>query len=349
MSILDHWHPVLKTSDLARGSVRGVKLGGHSIAVFRAMDGKLGAIDDKCVHRRMKLSLGTIEDDRLVCRYHGWSFARDGQGRSPSTPYMHACIVSFDCGDANGAIWIKRPGIDLPLPCLAIEGWKPVGVVINRIKAPLELVIDNFSEVEHTVAAHPDFGFDARKAGNVVVQLDLSDDSITVRNQGPAKMPPVGTRVLAWVRPGDQFHSNYTFRFDPPRSSVSHFWTNPESGRERMSKYHLFHYFVPEDAKNTLIVTFGYFQSRWPIFAQIGPHVGWFVRHKIRTTVDEDALILENLADDSTHLDGMKLSRFDRVLGLTRERIHRIYYGDTESQKPTAHAGTLAATSGVTS
>jgi phenylpropionate dioxygenase-like ring-hydroxylating dioxygenase large terminal subunit len=348
MSVLDHWHPVLKTSDLARGCVRGVKLSGYSIAVFRTMDGELGAIEDKCVHRRMKLSLGTIEDDRLVCRYHGWSFESNGQGRSPATPYMHACIASFDCGDANGAIWIKRPGTDQPLPRLAIEGWKAVGVVINRIKAPLQLVIDNFSEVEHTVAAHPDFGFDARTAGKVVVQMDLSDDSITVRNQGPAKMPPAGTRVLAWVRPGDQFHSNYTFRFDPPRSSVSHFWTNPATGLERMSKYHLFHYFVPEDEKNTQIVTFGFFQSRWPLFAHIGQHVGWFVRHKIEATVNEDALILENLADDSTHLDGMKLSRFDRVLGLTRERIQRIYYGGKEFPQSDAGTETLTATSGVT-
>jgi hypothetical protein len=38
--------------------------------------------------------------------------------------------------------------------------------------------------------------------------------------------------------------------------------------------------------------------------------------------------ILEGLADKSTAIDGMKLSRFDRVLGLNRERIERIYRGN---------------------
>ena len=349
MRLLDYWHPILRTSDLPPGRVRAVKIAGYSIALFRTADGKLGAIEDKCVHRRMKLSVGTIANDRLVCRYHGWSFARDGQGRSPSTPYMHACISSFDCVDAEGAIWVKQRGIEQPVPRLAIEGWKSVGVVINGIHAPLELVIDNFSEVEHTVAAHPDFGFDPRTAGRVVVQMDMTDDSITVQNRGPAKMPPTATKIMAGIRPGDQFHSNYTFRFDPPQSSVSHYWTDPETGRERMSKYHLFHFFVPEDARNTQIVTFGFFQSRWPLFPRIGQYFSWFVRRKIRATVDEDALILENLADNSTNLEGMKLSRFDRVLGLTRERIHRIYYGEIESPPLATDAGILASNAIVTS
>ena len=64
-----------------------------------------------------------------------------------------------------------------------------------------------------------------------------------------------------------------------------------------MSKYHLFHYFVPEDEANTLVVTFGFFQSRWPLFPYYGPYLGRFIRRKIWTTVDEDARILENLAD----------------------------------------------------
>ena len=47
----------------------------------------------------------------------------------------------------------------------------------------------------------------------------------------------------------------------------------------------------------------------------------------MRATVDEDAFLLENLADKSPGLDGMKLSRFDPILGMTRERLRRIYDG----------------------
>jgi hypothetical protein len=49
------------------------------------------------------------------------------------------------------------------------------------------------------------------------------------------------------------------------------------------------------------------------------------IRKMLDHEIKLDVRILENLADKSTHLDGMKLSRFDRVLGLNRERIDKIY------------------------
>ena len=47
-------------------------------------------------------------------------------------------------------------------------------------------------------------------------------------------MPPFDTRLAIGLRRGDHFHSDYTFRFDPPRSSVTHFWTHPETGRRAL-------------------------------------------------------------------------------------------------------------------
>ena len=41
-----------------------------------------------------------------------------------------------------------------------------------------------------------------------------------------------------------------------------------------------------------------------------------------------DVRILEGLADKNPSIEGMKLSRFDRVLGLNRERIESIYRGN---------------------
>ena len=54
--------------------------------------------------------------------------------------------------------------------------------------------------------------------------------------------------------------------------------------------------------------------------------MSWLFRRKIRQALEEDAFILENLADKSPDLAGMKLSRFDPILGWTRERLRRIYY-----------------------
>jgi hypothetical protein len=52
---------------------------------------------------------------------------------------------------------------------------------------------------------------------------------------------------------------------------------------------------------------------------------GWILRRQLDWEIQLDVRILEGLADKSTAIDGMKLSRFDRVLGFNRERIERIY------------------------
>jgi hypothetical protein len=43
----------------------------------------------------------------------------------------------------------------MPVPEVDQTGYIPVGVTIHRSRAPMPLVMDNFSEVEHTVAMHP--------------------------------------------------------------------------------------------------------------------------------------------------------------------------------------------------
>lgn len=325
--MLRFWHPVLSSRALRPGRAIGIQVAGRRLALFRSRDRQLGAMDDQCAHRRMKLSLGRVEDGRLICPYHGWSFTRDGQGESPSAPKMHACITSYDCAEIADVIWIKACGSAQPLPSFAMDGWTFAGAVFNQLRAPLELVIDNFSEIEHTVTTHADFGIDRNCASDAVMQLESTDDAITVRNHGPAKMPPLDTRFAVGWRQGDLFHSNYTFRFDPPQSAVDHLWTSAGTSCERLLKYHVVHYFVPSDETMTTIVTFGFLKVRRPILRLLSRQMRWLFRRKLRRTVDEDAFLLENLADQSPSLEGMKLSRFDAVLGLTRERLHRIYFG----------------------
>lgn len=327
MSALSFWLPVWESRNLPGAGVVGVKVAGQSLAIFRTAAGLLGAVEDRCVHRRMKLSVGRVESGRLVCPYHGWSYDCDGHGESPSAPKVQACVTSYDCAEAFGAIWVKARGGNGTLPALAGDGGDFVGAVFNKVRAPLQLVLDNFSEIEHTVVAHPHFGFDHQRAAEAVVEIDATDDTVTVRNRGPAKMPPLDTRLAVAIRRGDQFHSDFTFRFDPPRSAVTHRWTAPDSGAERMVKYHVVHYFVPNDESTTTIATFGFLTIRWPLFRHLGRQLGWLFRRKLRQTVEEDALLLGNLADQSSSLEGMKLSRFDSILGLTRERLQRIYYG----------------------
>jgi hypothetical protein len=59
-----------------------------------------------------------------------------------------------------------------------------------------------------------------------------------------------------------------------------------------------------------------------------------FMRRSINKEVNEDKRVLDGLADKTPTLDGLKLSRFDRVLGLNRDRIERVYRGHSPLRSP---------------
>ena len=255
----------------------------------------------------MRLSLGRIRQGRLVCPYHGWSFDSNGCGESPGTPKLTASVEKFDSCEAHGFIWVKEAGADTPLPEIDHAGYVPVGVTVHRIRAPLALVMDNFSEVEHTIAMHPSFGFDPERGHEATVALLPKDDAVTVHNVGPAKKPRLLTQLLLLFRRRFLFHSDYTLRYDPPRSIVEHYWSDPAGGRGGMARYRLHHFFVAEDERTTKLVTFGAAQSRWPLPYGGVPLMAWYVRRSMALTIDEDVWLLENLADQTPDLEGEKL------------------------------------------
>ncbi len=49
------------------------------IAFFRSAQGKAAAVEDFCPHRGAALSLGRVNDGKLVCGYHGLEMGCDGK------------------------------------------------------------------------------------------------------------------------------------------------------------------------------------------------------------------------------------------------------------------------------
>jgi phenylpropionate dioxygenase-like ring-hydroxylating dioxygenase large terminal subunit len=68
--LLEQWYPALLSSELHDAPV-STQLFGRQIVLFRTSKG-VHAFNDLCIHRGVPLSLGRIENDELVCAYHGW-------------------------------------------------------------------------------------------------------------------------------------------------------------------------------------------------------------------------------------------------------------------------------------
>ncbi|MEH6754770.1 MAG: Rieske 2Fe-2S domain-containing protein, partial [Alphaproteobacteria bacterium] len=81
------WYPTLKLSELEDGP-KAFTLLGEDIVLWQQSDGEPAALEDKCPHRSVKLSVDSlVVDGALRCGYHGWRF--DGGGGCvlvPQTP-----------------------------------------------------------------------------------------------------------------------------------------------------------------------------------------------------------------------------------------------------------------------
>jgi phenylpropionate dioxygenase-like ring-hydroxylating dioxygenase large terminal subunit len=327
MAEIDHWHPVYSSS-LLTDKPQLVQLAGKDLVLFRTGPGKVGALTDQCPHRRMRLSAGFVEDGKLRCRYHGWAYNCEGQGESPGTPKLHACAESFEAVDRLGAIWVKPRTSDAAFPHFNIDGYYHMCTLFHRARAPLEVTADNFCEIEHTPTTHALFGYTLEGMPNVRVRFETTDTTVRVVNHGPPKPINPFLRFLLGIESHYQFNDDWTTHFSPCYSVYDHWWSDPKTGKESKVRWRLYIFFVPEDDGTTQVITFGFTKSTWP-----GPCGGirlakWYLVKNLSHEIDLDVDILEKLADKSPQLEGMKLSRFDRALGLNRERIERVYRGN---------------------
>jgi phenylpropionate dioxygenase-like ring-hydroxylating dioxygenase large terminal subunit len=327
MSTIDHWHPVLASRELRSRPV-AVPLCGRNLVVFRTKSGTVGALEDFCPHRRSKLSTGTVEGDRLRCQYHAWTFDCHGNGESPGTPKLTACAKSYDVREAHEYIWVKPKSVEAEFPKFDLEGFTRIGEMRHLFPAPFELVLDNFVDMEHTTINHHTFGHGLDGIAAVTVQCESDDRTATIRTAGPTKRIALPKRIFLGAWPSYHFHADDIIHFSPVYVQYDHYWKRPSDNHEGMVRWRLYLFFVPIDEHKTNVVSFMYAKSRWPGatlgWKVVGPLYLWETDRELK----RDLGLLDGLADKSVDLEGMKLSRFDKILGLTRERIQRIYRGN---------------------
>ena len=59
----DHWYPLARSRDVKHGKPFGTQFAGEPIVIVRTASGTLFALEDRCAHRQVPLSGGTVEGD----------------------------------------------------------------------------------------------------------------------------------------------------------------------------------------------------------------------------------------------------------------------------------------------
>ena len=82
----DFWYPVAVSASVRKKKTFAAVFAGERIALYRGESGTVYALEDRCAHRQVPLSMGVVEGDVLRCCYHAWAYR--GNGRISQIPYL---------------------------------------------------------------------------------------------------------------------------------------------------------------------------------------------------------------------------------------------------------------------
>ncbi|HLZ61868.1 MAG TPA: aromatic ring-hydroxylating dioxygenase subunit alpha [Ktedonosporobacter sp.] len=216
--LLNDWHVVAYAPDLQEGKPMGVRLLEEDIVLWR-VDKKVLAWRDLCIHRGTKLSLGKIENDTLICPYHGWTYNQDGQcvrfpAHPSQTPPARARTKVYQVRERYNWIWVSlgEPNQDIPtFPYWEDSSFHKVHCGPYTFKASAPRAVENFLDVTHFPFVHQGFLGDPDHPEVNDYEVEMSDEGVTAKDISVWQPDPDGSGQGARV--------TYTYRVVRPFSA----------------------------------------------------------------------------------------------------------------------------------
>lgn len=156
------WYPVAFSHEVTSAPY-AARLLDERVVVYRLSDGTISAARDICFHRGVPLSLGHVEGDEIICRYHGLRYAPDGRcvcipAHPNGTISPRLKLQMFQAQERYGLVWVRMVD-DGPRPLPEMTEWEdpdyiqvlPEAVDIN---AAAGRQVEGFLDVSHFAFVH---------------------------------------------------------------------------------------------------------------------------------------------------------------------------------------------------
>ncbi len=109
------WYPIAFSRDVGDRPL-GTQLLDQRLVLWRTAQG-LSVANDLCLHRGVPLSMGHVQAEHLVCKYHGFHYDADGRcTRIPADPQAKIpaklCLKTYPVREAAGLVWTTLAGQD---------------------------------------------------------------------------------------------------------------------------------------------------------------------------------------------------------------------------------------------
>jgi phenylpropionate dioxygenase-like ring-hydroxylating dioxygenase large terminal subunit len=163
MFLRNSWYVAAWDREVTRGLLARTLLG-EPVVLFRKGNGEAVALEDRCCHRHLPLSMGRLEGDELRCGYHGLKFEASGRcveipGQASIPP--QARVRAFPLVEKYNWLWIWMGEPERADPAQIPNWWwadhpqwaftRPDRV---HLKCNYQLIADNVLDVTHLAYVH---------------------------------------------------------------------------------------------------------------------------------------------------------------------------------------------------
>ena len=199
MFLRNAWYVAAWDHEVTADTLFGRIVLGEPLVLFRTRDGRLVALEDRCCHRHYPLHKGTLTDDCIQCRYHGFTY--DGTGACVRVPGQSsvpagARVKSYPVIERHRWIWVWMGDPALADPSQVVDfhwlddpGWRAKGTMFS-VKANYELIIENLLDLTHLTFLHQATIGNSATAERAEVTTHHTDHDVTVARWMMDSPPP---------------------------------------------------------------------------------------------------------------------------------------------------------------
>ncbi len=192
MFLKNAWYVAANDHEIGRKPLGRVFLG-EPVVMYRKEDGSLVALEDRCMHRHLPLSMGKCVGDKIQCHYHGLQY--DAAGKCVKIPGQDmipptAKIRTYPMVERYKWVWIwmgdpaqANPDEITDYHYFDSPDWGARSSYLH-VKANWQLIVDNLLDLTHLAFVHE----------TTIGNSALVDNASVKVTRGPAEV-----QVTRWI------------------------------------------------------------------------------------------------------------------------------------------------------
>lgn len=309
MFITNCWQVAAYSHEVGRQLLKR-KIAGQALILYRQTSGATVAMEDRCPHRFVPLSLGRLEGDSVQCGYHGMVFGPSGACQSiPGQDAIppKACAAVYPTHEKHTFVWIWMGDAALADPELIPdfhwmedEKWA-IAEGYHRIEANYRFLVDNLLDLSHETFVHPEtIGNGAVAESPVSVSVTDKKTVRAHRDMLSCEAPPQFVALAGFTGRIDRWH---TTLYTPPGFCVIEVGAVPAGTKDlaRGFEARILNLITPESDTSS-----HYFWAHARNIRRDEPALTNIIQRSITETFNQDKVVLEaqqKAADEVGSLD----------------------------------------------